>query len=462
MRSAVKTVQFVTSVLLLNLASACSQQPLTAPDELDTPSTLTHSRLDPKLIVAFENKIVETLLATEKQTPAERNSVGETLLEQDDLETRIQILEQRSKRLAEVNHQVLNAENKQAIRLHHRLLARLKRKLVSQRLTSTNQLGARYPGLVAHYSTLELPPDSLLSKASERLADNRSEIERLLQRADIQVAINRLLATLSNDQALFLSDSNEDKHLYLNLISDLVSAAPSTFADYILNVENKPIEVRASFDQGSTPAQFAYHPAQQSSAPTAVLKVNLNDMSKLPLYEAEAKSFIYGIPGMHQLSSARTIGEDDSVFSVDDLPAFTIGWGLYTAKLARDYDLYRSPYGKLGSLMLESRYAARLIVDIKLNQNLLSDEQALVFLKEQGFETAESAHLAISTSRQSPGKQTSAISGLLAFMSLRSRSETKLGDRFNARQFHQQILSRSPLPLWLLEEELNEWLIEHP
>ena len=258
MRSAVKTVQFVTSVLLLSLASACSQQPLTASDELGTPSTLTQTRLDPKLIVAFENKIVETLLATEKPTPAERNKAGETLLEQDDLETRIQILEQRSKRLAEVNHQVLNVENKQAIRLHHRLLARLKRQLVGQRLTSTNKLGARYSGLVAHYSTLELPPDSLLSKASERLSDNRSEIERLLQEAGIQVAINRLLATLSNDQALFLSDSNEDKHLYLNLISELVSAAPSTFTDYILNVENKPIEVRASFDQGSTHTPVSY------------------------------------------------------------------------------------------------------------------------------------------------------------------------------------------------------------
>jgi hypothetical protein len=81
MRSAVKTIQLVTSMLLLSLASACSQQPLTAPDELDTSSTLTHSRLDPKVIVAFENKIVETLLATEKQTPAERNRVGETLLQ---------------------------------------------------------------------------------------------------------------------------------------------------------------------------------------------------------------------------------------------------------------------------------------------------------------------------------------------------------------------------------------------
>ena len=86
MRSAVKTIQLVTSMLLLSLASACSQQPLTAPDELETSSTLTHSRLDPKVIVAFENKIVETLLATEKQTPAERNRVGETLLEQDDIE----------------------------------------------------------------------------------------------------------------------------------------------------------------------------------------------------------------------------------------------------------------------------------------------------------------------------------------------------------------------------------------
>jgi uncharacterized protein (DUF885 family) len=111
--------------------------------------------------------------------------------------------------------------------------------------------------------------------------------------------------------------------------------------------------------------------------------------------------------------------------------------------------------------MLESRYAARLIVDIKLNQNLLSDEQALVFLKEQGFETSGKCTSGHQHKSSIPRKQTSAISGLLKFMSLRSRFETKLGDRFNAKQFHQQILSRSPLPLWLLEEELNEWLVEH-
>jgi len=458
MRSPLKTAQFVTSVILLSLSSACSQQPLTASDELDKTSTFTHTRLNPELIVAFENKIVETLLSSQRLTPSERNEAGVSLLEHGDLETRINILEQLSERLAEVNHQVLTAENKQAIRQHHRLLARLKRQLIGQRLTATNQLGARYQGLLGHYSTLDWPPDSLLDKASKRLADNRADIERLLQRAGIKVAINRLLATLSIDETLFLGQSADDKHLYLTLISDLITAAPLRFADYIVPVENKPIEVRALLAHESTHEQFAYHPAQQSSAFTALLNINLHDMSKLPLYEAEAKSFIYGIPGMHQLTNVQTIGEIESAFSLDDLPAFTMGWGLYTAKLARDYDLYRSPYGALGSLMIESRHAARLIVDIKLNQNLWSDEEALVFLREQGFETRESAHQAISESRQSPGKQTSAISGLLAFMSLKSRFETKLGDRFTPKQFHQQILSRSPLPLRLLEKELTEWL----
>jgi hypothetical protein len=58
-------------------------------------------------------------------------------------------------------------------------------------------------------------------------------------------------------------------------------------------------------------------------------------MSKLPLYEAEAKSFIYGIPGMHQLTSTQTIGENDSVFSVDELPAFTIGLGALHGKVGK-------------------------------------------------------------------------------------------------------------------------------
>ncbi len=461
MQCSARAIQFTAWALFLSLLSACSQQLVTAAAESEKPAYSTRPRLDPKLIVAFENKIVETLLADQKHPPKQRDSVGITLSEHEDLETRIQTLEQLSQRLSEVNQQLLNAENKEAIRLHHRQLAYLNRQLIGQRLNVTDQLGSRYVGLLSYYSTLTLSPDLLLDKAMERLEKNQEEIELLLHEAGIQVTTKRLLASLSNDQTLFLSDSAEDKHLYLNLISDLITAAPFAFAEQIATAKNKPIEVRALNNESSTQEQFVYHSVGDNAALTAVLNVNLNDMSKLPLYEAEAKSFIYGIPGMHQLTSSRAMGEYSAAFSLGDLPAFTLGWGLYTAALAREYNLYRSPYGELGSLMLESRYAARSIVDININRERWSNEQARTFLQEQGFETEEGARRTIDNSRQQPGKQTSAISGLLAFTSLAQAIKTKRRDNFNAKQFHQLIVSKGPLPLWLLEQELDEWYQTH-
>ena len=145
-------------------------------------------------------------------------------------------------------------------------------------------------------------------------------------------------------------------------------------------------------------------------------------------------------------------------FSLSDVPAFTLGWGLYTANLARAHGLYQSRYGELGSLMIENRQAAILISDINLNQKTWTDTQALEYLQDKGYQTLQEARSVVAKSHQNPGAQTSALSGFLALKTLRSTSEKRLGKKFNLLKFHQQILSSGPLPIYLIEANIALWL----
>jgi uncharacterized protein (DUF885 family) len=418
-----------------------------------------------QLIAEFENKIAEALLSRYQRIQAQetqetlfqpQQTSKTTLSQREDLDADIEKLSKLSEQLKDVNQTVLNPENKRAIRMHKHQLARLKHQLVEKRLATTDQLGSRYKGLIAYYTAQQKPTRSFLNEAKETIQQNKTAIDKIRRELGNENLASPLLSDLSQDEALFLSDSAADKHLYLNLITDLIATASAKFTEIIAPPADTPMEVHASTQSHSEATQFSYSPAQTSSENASTLLINLQDMRKLPLYEAEASSFIYGIPGMHLLYISSL--KNQSTFTFSDVPAFTLGWGLYTANLAREHGLYGSPYGELGSLMMENRQASILVSDINLNLKTWTDAQAVEFLQKEGFQTLQNARSVVEEAHQSPGAQTSAFSGFLAFRALRSKSEKRLGKSFNLLKFHRQILSSGPLPIYLIEEDVEIWL----
>jgi len=269
-----------------------------------------------------------------------------------------------------------------------------------------------------------------------------------------------LYQDLDKDEALFLSNSPADKHLYLNLISDLLSSAPLKFNALFPRFEGMTLEVNALVSPTKTTPLFTYTPAQSSSDIPARLQVNLENMRQHPLYEVEAKTFFYGIPGIHLLTASEALrsSSDPSPFTPSDVPAFTLGWGLYVAGLAREHELYRSQYGELGSLIIENRSAAILVADLRLNQKTWNNEQAMTFLQREGFMTTKEASSIVALTHSLPVSQTSAFAGLLTFKALRAKAQQQPGKTFNLAEFHQQILLTGPLPLPFVEEEISAWL----
>jgi prolyl oligopeptidase len=59
-----------------------------------------------------------------------------------------------------------------------------------------------------------------------------------------------------------------------------------------------------------------------------------------------------------------------------------------------------------------------------------------------------------------PGQALAYKIGQLKILELRAKAEAELGDRFNIKDFHHEVLKRGALPLDILEEYIIQWVEE--
>jgi len=57
-----------------------------------------------------------------------------------------------------------------------------------------------------------------------------------------------------------------------------------------------------------------------------------------------------------------------------------------------------------------------------------------------------------------PGQALSYKIGQLKIRELREKAKIELGDKFDIRQFHNQVLETGCVPLALLEDKINDWI----
>ena len=57
-----------------------------------------------------------------------------------------------------------------------------------------------------------------------------------------------------------------------------------------------------------------------------------------------------------------------------------------------------------------------------------------------------------------PGQALAYKVGQLKILELRARAERELGDRFDLRDFHAQVLMTGALPLSVLERKIDAWI----
>jgi uncharacterized protein (DUF885 family) len=140
--------------------------------------------------------------------------------------------------------------------------------------------------------------------------------------------------------------------------------------------------------------------------------------------------------------------------------AYSEGWGLYAESLGYELGLYADPLDRIGALAGgELLRAVRLVVDTGIHAKGWSREQAVDYMVANG----QSRDFAMSeTNRYSvmPGQALAYKIGELKIKQLRKKAEAALGDRFDVRAFHAQVLNSGGLPLPVLEAKVDRWIVQ--
>lgn len=204
---------------------------------------------------------------------------------------------------------------------------------------------------------------------------------------------------------------------------------------------------------------IAYYqpPASDGSRP-GVYYVNTHAPHTRTRFEAEALAFHEAVPGHHtQVALAQEL--DLPTFRRHAVPtAYSEGWALYTERLADEMGLYSDALARLGMLAFDSWRAGRLVVDTGLHARGWSREQAVAYLREHSPLAANNIANEVDRYIVLPGQALAYKVGQRRILDLRQRAQRSLRSRFDLAAFHDAVLASGPLPLDVLDEQLDAWI----
>lgn len=130
------------------------------------------------------------------------------------------------------------------------------------------------------------------------------------------------------------------------------------------------------------------------------------------------------------------------------------GWALYAEALVKQHLPLNAQMGTLQMRMLRE---ARAFLDPMVNLGQMEPAQAQAFLmKEVGLSEPMAKQEVDRYSFRAPGQATSYFYGYQRHLALRGKVEMVLGERFDARSYHDFILGQGLLPPALLEQAVLE------
>jgi uncharacterized protein (DUF885 family) len=213
------------------------------------------------------------------------------------------------------------------------------------------------------------------------------------------------------------------------------------------------------FKEATAPGAYYQGGAMDGSRP-GIFYANLRDMNEVPKWSMPTLAYHEGVPGHHwQISIAQELKGLPQFRKVIPFTAYAEGWALYCEWLAKQVGWYdKDQFGDLGRLRDELFRAVRLVVDTGIHAKHWTREQAITFMRDKTGMGEKEVKSEIERYIVNPGQACAYKVGMLKIQELRARAQQELGDKFDQREFHDNVLKNGSLPLEILEEQINDYI----
>jgi uncharacterized protein (DUF885 family) len=204
-----------------------------------------------------------------------------------------------------------------------------------------------------------------------------------------------------------------------------------------------------------------YQPGSYEAGRPGYYYVNTYALNTRPKWEMEALSSHEAVPGHHlQIAIAQELTDLPDFRRYGGYTAFVEGWALYAESLGSRIGLYKDPYSRFGQLTYEMWRAIRLVIDTGIHSQGMTRQQAIDYFEANSAKTHNDIVVEVDRYITTPGQALAYKSGELEIKELRAYAEEQLGDKFDIREFHDQVLGQGALPLDVLDARIRAWVAE--
>jgi len=313
-----------------------------------------------------------------------------------------------------------------------------------------------YAYMIKVRTTTDMTPDEIHQIGLDEVARIHGEMRGVMEEVGFEGDLKDFFDFVNTDEQ-FLFDEPEDLiQGYRDMSDNITELAKSLF-----NVAPKTqFEVRRieAFREASAPGG-SYRSGTPDGSRPGVFYANAYNIKARPKWAMESLFLHEAIPGHHFQISLQRENEDLPRFRrFGGFTAYTEGWGLYAESLGKELGVYTDPYQYFGALNAELWRAVRLVVDTGLHARGWSRQNVLDYMYTNSAVAPAKAISEAERYMAIPGQALAYKIGQLKIRELRNIAEERLGDAFDVKAFHLEILKDGPMPLSMLESKVDRWV----
>lgn len=311
-----------------------------------------------------------------------------------------------------------------------------------------------YEYLARYHTTTDLTPDEIHEIGLTEIKRIRAEMEDIIASVKWSGDFNSFLDFLRTDKRFYYDNADDLFNAYLIMSKKIDPLLPLIFKDF----QKAPYGVTEIPMESAPYTTTAYYNSPSKGRP-GYYYVNLYKPESRPKYEIPVLSVHEAVPGHHfQISIAQEMENVPEFRKHQSFTSFVEGWALYSEELGEHMGLYDDPYDKFGQLTYDMWRAIRLVVDTGMHYKDWSRDDAIDLFVNNTAKSILDIENEVDRYIAWPGQALAYKIGQLKILELRTKAEKELGDKYDIKDFHYEVLKRGSVPLSVLESYINEWI----
>ena len=309
-------------------------------------------------------------------------------------------------------------------------------------------------------TTTDLTADQIHEIGLSEVERIHGEMRAIKDKVGYEGDLKAFMQFMREDGQFYYASDEEGRSKYLSEATELIDTMKGKIDEMFITKPKADISVKAvePFREQSAGKAFYQRPSEDGTRP-GLYYANLYDMKSMPTYQMEALAYHEGIPGHHmQLAIQQELQGIPKFRRFGGYTAYIEGWGLYSEYLPKEFGFYSDPYSDFGRLAMELWRACRLVVDTGIHTKKWTRQQGIDYYTSNTPNATLDAVKMVERHVVMPSQATAYKIGMLKIQELRENARESLGEKFDIREYHDEILKYGPLPLNVVEAKVDAWV----